>query len=161
MAHSEVGHCRWNCQCDQMHRYTAEVRGDRSIPLGPVIELSGFLGGSTPQFIFQPPQLILKNYLGGQAKPPRAAFSNSMHLVLCLHPKISNTCEFQDDPIIRRYDSLVDYLLIYFNRCHTRGCSIFVHLCHIDCYVKYYVCTVNHARSKAQTRPNAIQGGTK
>src|SRR6218665_3550244 len=33
MVHSEVGHCRWNCQCDQMHRYTAEVRGDRSIPL--------------------------------------------------------------------------------------------------------------------------------
>ena len=34
MAHSEIGHCRWNCQCDQMHRYTAEVRGDRSIPQG-------------------------------------------------------------------------------------------------------------------------------
>src|SRR6218665_1231864 len=35
MVHSEVGNCRWNCQCDQMHRYTAEVRGDtcRSIPL--------------------------------------------------------------------------------------------------------------------------------
>src|SRR6218665_3007462 len=49
-----------------------------------------------------------------------------MYLVLCLHPKISNTCEFQDDPIIRRYDSLVDYLLLYFNRCHTCGCSIFV-----------------------------------
>jgi len=31
MAHSEVGHCRWNCQCDQMHRYTAEVRDDISI----------------------------------------------------------------------------------------------------------------------------------
>ena len=31
MALSEVGHCRWNCQCDQMHRYTAEVRGDRFI----------------------------------------------------------------------------------------------------------------------------------
>ena len=35
-------------------------------------------------------------------------------------------CEFQDDPIIRGYDSLVDYLLIYFNLCHTCGCSIFV-----------------------------------
>src|SRR6218665_28991 len=34
MVQSEVGHCRWNCKCDQMHRYTAEVRGDRSIPLG-------------------------------------------------------------------------------------------------------------------------------
>src|SRR6218665_1676422 len=34
MVHSEVGHCRWNCQCDQMHRYTAEVCGDRSIPQG-------------------------------------------------------------------------------------------------------------------------------
>ena len=34
MVNSEVGRCRWNCQCDQMHRYTAEVRGDRSIPLG-------------------------------------------------------------------------------------------------------------------------------
>src|SRR6218665_1314318 len=34
VVHSEVGHCRWNCQCDQMHRYTAEVRGDRSIPQG-------------------------------------------------------------------------------------------------------------------------------
>src|SRR6218665_2555128 len=34
MFHSEVGHCRWNCQCDQMRWYTAEVRGDRSIPLG-------------------------------------------------------------------------------------------------------------------------------
>src|SRR6218665_3159687 len=34
MVHSVVRHCRWNCQCDQMHRYTAEVRGDRFIPLG-------------------------------------------------------------------------------------------------------------------------------
>src|SRR6218665_3834101 len=25
---------RLYCQCDQMHRYTAEVRGDRYIPLG-------------------------------------------------------------------------------------------------------------------------------
>ena len=33
MAHSEVGHCRWNFQCDQMHRYTAEVRGATSIAL--------------------------------------------------------------------------------------------------------------------------------
>src|SRR6218665_510468 len=31
MARSEVGHCRWNCQCDQMHWYTAEVRGAISI----------------------------------------------------------------------------------------------------------------------------------
>src|SRR6218665_2692279 len=34
VVHSEVGHCWWNCQCEQMYRYTAEVRGDRSIPLG-------------------------------------------------------------------------------------------------------------------------------
>src|SRR6218665_2882417 len=34
MVNSKVGRCRWNSQCDQMHRYTAEVRGDRSIPLG-------------------------------------------------------------------------------------------------------------------------------
>src|SRR6218665_1464289 len=27
----EVGHCRWNCQCDQMHWYTAEVHGAISI----------------------------------------------------------------------------------------------------------------------------------
>src|SRR6218665_2640882 len=27
------GHSRWNCQCDQMHRYTAEVRGSISIAL--------------------------------------------------------------------------------------------------------------------------------
>src|SRR6218665_378976 len=33
MTHSEVGHCRWNCQCDQMHWYTAEVRGAISIAL--------------------------------------------------------------------------------------------------------------------------------
>jgi len=35
MAHSEVGHCRYNvnCQCDQMHRYTAEVCGAISIAL--------------------------------------------------------------------------------------------------------------------------------
>src|SRR6218665_417926 len=33
MARSEVGHCRWNCQCDQMHWYTAEVRGAISIAL--------------------------------------------------------------------------------------------------------------------------------
>jgi len=33
MARSEFGHCRWNCQCDQMHRYTAEVRGAISIAL--------------------------------------------------------------------------------------------------------------------------------
>src|SRR6218665_359302 len=36
--------------------------------------------------------------------------------------------------MIRGYNSLVDYLLIYFNRCHTCGCSIFVHLSHIRCY---------------------------
>jgi len=29
MAHSEVGHCRWSCQCDQMHRYTADVLWNR------------------------------------------------------------------------------------------------------------------------------------
>jgi len=34
-----------------------------------------------------------------------------MYLALCMHPKIFNICEFQDDPIIRGYDSLVDYLL--------------------------------------------------
>src|SRR6218665_1879439 len=33
MVRSEVGHCRWNCQCDQMHWYTAEVRGAISIAL--------------------------------------------------------------------------------------------------------------------------------
>ena len=33
MAHTEVGHCRWNCQCDQMHWYTAEVSGAISIAL--------------------------------------------------------------------------------------------------------------------------------
>src|SRR6218665_2014088 len=33
MARSEVGHCRWNCQCDQMHWYTAEVRRAISIAL--------------------------------------------------------------------------------------------------------------------------------
>src|SRR6218665_1049649 len=58
-----------------------------------------------------------------------------MTLVLCLHPKISNTCELQDDPIIRGYDSLVDYLLIYFSRCCTCRYSIFLHVCHIHCYV--------------------------
>jgi len=31
MARSEVGRCRWNCQCYQMHRYTIEVRGAISI----------------------------------------------------------------------------------------------------------------------------------
>src|SRR6218665_3335461 len=33
MAHSEVGHCRWNCKCDQIHRYTAEECGAISIVL--------------------------------------------------------------------------------------------------------------------------------
>src|SRR6218665_3273624 len=33
MARSEVGHCQWNRQCDQMHWYTAEVRGVISIAL--------------------------------------------------------------------------------------------------------------------------------
>src|SRR6218665_1234659 len=47
MVHSEVGHCRWNCQCDQMHRYTAEVRGDRSIPLG-LDPIRSYLGGRDP-----------------------------------------------------------------------------------------------------------------
>src|SRR6218665_2323431 len=32
-SYSEVAHCRWNCQCDQMHWYTAEVRGAISIAL--------------------------------------------------------------------------------------------------------------------------------
>src|SRR6218665_3065991 len=108
------------------------------------------------------PSSFSKIALGVRLNPPRAAFSNLMYLALCLHPKISNTFEFQDDPIIRGYSSLVDYLLIDFNRCHTCGCSIFVQLCHIHCYVYYIcVCTLDHARSKAQTRSNAIQGGTK
>src|SRR6218665_2178469 len=34
-----------------------------------------------------------------------------MYLVLCLHQKISKTCELQGDPIMRGYDSLVDNLL--------------------------------------------------
>ena len=58
-----------------------------------------------------------------------------MYLALCLHQKISNTCELQDDPIIRGYHSLVNYFLIYFSRCRTCRCSIFVHLCHIHRYV--------------------------
>jgi len=58
-----------------------------------------------------------------------------MYLALCLHQKISNTCMLQDDPIIRGYDSLVDYLLMYFSRRRTCWCCIFVHLCHIHCYV--------------------------
>src|SRR6218665_3039902 len=33
MTYGEVGHCQWNCQCDQMHRYTAEVHGAISIAL--------------------------------------------------------------------------------------------------------------------------------
>src|SRR6218665_1389934 len=66
-----------------------------------VIELSGVGRVQPLQFIFQPPSLFSKITLGGQAKLPTAAFSNSMHLAFCLHPKISNTCEFQDDPIIR------------------------------------------------------------
>ena len=78
-----------------------------------MIELSGCWGFKPPSSFFTP-QLILKNYLGGvRLNPPRTAFSNSMYLVLCLHPKISNTCEFQDDPIIRCYDSLVDFLFLY------------------------------------------------
>src|SRR6218665_1631128 len=77
------------------------------------------------------PSSFSKIALGVRLNPPRAAFSNLMYLALCLHPKISNTFEFQDDPIIRGYSSLVDYLLIDFNRCHTCGCSIFVHLCHL------------------------------
>src|SRR6218665_1598398 len=47
------------------------------------------------------------------------AFNSSMYLALCLHQKISSTCELQDDPIIRGYDSLMDYLFIYFSRCRT------------------------------------------
>src|SRR6218665_1435668 len=34
--HSEVGLCRWNCQCDQMQRYTAEMHGAISICAIPV-----------------------------------------------------------------------------------------------------------------------------
>ena len=76
----------------------------------------GGLGGFNPQFIFQPPSLSWKITMGDQAKPPRAAFNSLMYLALCLHQKISNTCELQDDPIIRGYDSLVDYLLIYLDQ---------------------------------------------
>src|SRR6218665_1687540 len=61
-----------------------------------------------------------------------------MCLVLCWHQKISNTCQLHDDPIIQGYDSLVDHLLIYFSRCRTCRCSIFVHLFHIYRYV--YMC---------------------
>jgi len=46
----------------------------------------------------------------------------------------------QDDPIMRCYDSVVDYLLIYFCRCRTCWCSIFVHLCHIHRYVFLSYC---------------------
>src|SRR6218665_2060390 len=100
----------------------------------PVIELSGGWRGSTPQFIFNPP-VCSQKLPWGQAKPPRAACNSSMYLALCLDQKIYNTCELQDDPIIRGYDSLVDYLLIYLSRCRTCRCSIFVHLCHIHRYV--------------------------
>src|SRR6218665_4037775 len=77
-----------------------------------VIELSG-VGRVHPSSFFNPPACSQKLPLGGQANPTRAAFNSSMYLALCLHKKISNTCELQDDPIIRGYDSLVDYLLIY------------------------------------------------
>ena len=123
----------------------------------PVIELLG-VGRVQPPVHFSTPQLILKNYLGGQAKPPRAAFSNSMYLALCLHPKISNTCEFQDDPIIRGYNSLVDYLLIYFNRCHTCGCSIFVHLSHIHSGLLICKYQASQKMARAALRRRVIDG---
>jgi len=39
MVHSEVGHCQWNSQCDQMQRYThytVEMHGAISIAVIPV-----------------------------------------------------------------------------------------------------------------------------
>src|SRR6218665_2482032 len=113
--------------------------------------------------MFKPPSLFSKITLGFRLNPPRAAFSNSMYLALCLHPKISNTFEFQDDLIIRGYNSLVDYLLICFNRCHTCGCSIFVHLCHIHCYVYMRLCCGSREikSSNAAECYTGLQGGTK
>src|SRR6218665_4049014 len=72
---------------------------ERSCPKA-VIELSGGWEGSTPSSFFNPPACSQK-LPGGQAKPPRAALNSSMYLALCLHQKISNMCELQDDPIIR------------------------------------------------------------
>src|SRR6218665_2187120 len=101
-----------------------------------VIELSGGWEGSTPSSFFNPPACSQK-LPWGQAKPPRPTFNNSIYLSLFFYQKISNTCEFQDDPIIRGYDSLEDYMYlhIYFSRCRTYRCSIFVHLCYIHRYV--------------------------
>src|SRR6218665_2378701 len=78
----------------------------------PVIELSRGWEGSTPSSFFNPPPACSQKLPWGvRLNLPRAAFNSSMYLALCLHQKISNTCELQDDPIIRGYDSLVDYLL--------------------------------------------------
>src|SRR6218665_4089677 len=60
-----------------------------------VIELSG-VGRVQPPVHFSTPSLFSKITLGVRLNPPRAAFSNSMYLALCLHPKISNTCQFPE-----------------------------------------------------------------
>jgi len=92
----------------------------------PVIELSGCWEGSTPQFIFQ------------LNPPEQRSIAQYILLSACIKKNFQHV--WASDPIIRRNDSLlilVDYLLIYFNRCHTCWMLMFyfLHLCHIHCYV--------------------------
>src|SRR6218665_3196320 len=89
-----------------------------------VIELSGGREGvrrvqPPPVHFSTSPACSQKLPWGLRLNPPRAAFNNSMYLALCLHQKISSTCELHYDPIVRGFDSLVDYLFVYFSRCRT------------------------------------------
>src|SRR6218665_3122239 len=106
----------------------------------------GGVGVSPPPFIFQPPSLFSKITLGGQAKPSRAAFNRSMSLALCLHQKISNTCELQDHPMLSQSCGLFTYLL------QSMSHMPMFYFCTSMPYTPLCicVCTVGHARSKGK-----------
>src|SRR6218665_2523973 len=65
MVHSEVGHCRWNCQCSQMHRYTAEVRAQSALEFCPIHCPNGRLGQDLGfggiAFALKLPELLNRN----------------------------------------------------------------------------------------------------
>jgi len=89
------------------------------------------VGRVQPPVHFSTPQL-LKNYLGGvRLNPPKQRSVTQCILLSACIQRFPTGLSFR---IIRSSEAKT-VLLIYFNRCHTCGCSIFVQLCHIHCYV--------------------------
>ena len=61
-----------------------------------------------------------------------------MYLALCLHQKILSTCELQADPIIRGYDSLVDYLFTSVDVAHGDVLFLYIYAISTAMYMRLY-----------------------